>query len=214
MEHKKLYRGHPLFFNAGLALALLIVLAAFEWKTEVIHPKIDYQGENVDPTPLIPITIQKPPKPLKILKPEIVSNMSDIENELEKLQIDVEINTEPIEVILDEPEPEKPDIPVTNAQVMPTPKGGLQTFYEYVYENIEYSKDAIRLEIEGKVYVKFIVDKNGNITRAEVLKGVHESLDREALRVISSAPPWNPGRQGYRPVSVIMVLPVTFKLQH
>jgi len=68
------------------------------------------------------------------------------------------------------------------------------------------------MRIEGRVFVQFVVDKDGSITNVEVLKGIGGGCDEEAVRVVKNAPKWNPGKQRGRPVRVKMVLPITFKL--
>ena len=66
--------------------------------------------------------------------------------------------------------------------------------------------------IEGKVFLQFIVDKQGNLTQIIVAKGIGGGCDEEALRVISLAPKWRPGKQRGKPVSVIRIIPIHFKL--
>jgi protein TonB len=66
--------------------------------------------------------------------------------------------------------------------------------------------------IEGKVFVEFIVDKDGSITEVTVMKGIGSGCDEEAIRVIKAAPKWNPGKQRGQPVKVKLIVPITFKL--
>lgn len=94
----------------------------------------------------------------------------------------------------------------------PEPEGGIKAFYQYVAQSIRYPSEARRQGIEGKVFVQFVVDKNGELTSVEALKGIGKHCDEEAIRVIESAPAWKPGRQRGRAVKVRMVLPITFKL--
>ena len=68
------------------------------------------------------------------------------------------------------------------------------------------------MNIEGKVYVQFVVDKDGTLTDVKALKGIGAGCDEEAVRVIQEAPKWKPGKQRGRPVKVRMVLPIIFKL--
>jgi periplasmic protein TonB len=92
------------------------------------------------------------------------------------------------------------------------PKGGYPAFYKFVSENIKYPAQARRMNIEGKVYVEFIVGKDGKITEAKAVKGIGGGCDEEAVRIVMAAPPWNPGKQRGKPVRQRMVLPITFKL--
>ncbi|HNW50870.1 MAG TPA: energy transducer TonB [Prolixibacteraceae bacterium] len=93
---------------------------------------------------------------------------------------------------------------------MPEFPGGEIALYEWISNNIRYPKDAVDRGIKGKVYVNFVVDRNGNISNVHVVKSIHPSLDKEAIRVITSLPKWNPGLQGGKPVKVSYTLPINF----
>jgi len=83
----------------------------------------------------------------------------------------------------------------------------------YVTSNIIYPAEAKDKRISGLVFVNFIVDENGNLINAKILRSVHPLLDAEALRVIQSLPPkWTPGKQRGKPVKVAFTYPVRFKL--
>ena len=97
-------------------------------------------------------------------------------------------------------------------EVQPEPVGGLSSFYSYVGSNIEYPQSAKNMGLEGKVFLVFVIDTDGSINNVEVLKGVSEEIDREAIRVVENAPNWKPGEQNGGPVKVRMRLPITFKL--
>ncbi|MCB0697790.1 MAG: energy transducer TonB [Chitinophagaceae bacterium] len=84
--------------------------------------------------------------------------------------------------------------------------------YQFLTDNLVYPEDALKAKIEGRVNVKFIVTTTGDVTGAEVLKPVHPSLDKEALRVVSSMPKWKPGKQNGKTVNVYFTLPISFKL--
>jgi TonB family protein len=97
----------------------------------------------------------------------------------------------------------------------PQPKGGMSGLYEFLEKKKKYPKDAKRNGIEGKVYVEFIVDEQGNIPPEEIniLKGIYPSLDEEASRLISIMPKWKPGKdENGNPVRVKMIIPIQFKL--
>jgi periplasmic protein TonB len=100
----------------------------------------------------------------------------------------------------------------TIVEDQPQPKGGMAAFYEYVGKNLKYPAQARRMGIEGKVFVEFVVDKDGTITDVKAIKGIGAGCDEEAIRVIQLAPKWSPGKQRGRPVKVRMILPITFKL--
>jgi len=95
---------------------------------------------------------------------------------------------------------------------MPSFPGGPTNLMRYLATHIHYPKEAKRKKQQGKVYIHFIVEKDGRITHIHVVKGASPSLDAEAVRVIKEMPRWNPGYQKGKPVRVGFNLPVKFKL--
>ena len=105
-------------------------------------------------------------------------------------------------------------VPYTSVEVKPTFNGGdADAFVKYVQQNLKYPQRAIDNEEQGRVTVNFVVDQNGKIQNAKVVKGVSELLDAEALRVINSAPDWTPAKQGGKNVPVTYSIPVVFALR-
>ncbi|MBK8443334.1 MAG: energy transducer TonB [Sphingobacteriales bacterium] len=96
-------------------------------------------------------------------------------------------------------------------ELMPQFPGGDAELLKYLRSNIQYPEEAKRLKIEGKVFVSFVVEKDGNIANAKVLRGIGGGCNEEALRVIQNMPKWVPGLQGGEPVSVSFKLPIVFK---
>ncbi|MBL7858312.1 MAG: TonB family protein [Cyclobacteriaceae bacterium] len=92
------------------------------------------------------------------------------------------------------------------------PVGGMSAFYEYVSKNIAYTERAKNEGVEGKVFVQFIVEKDGRITEPMLLKGIGSGLDEVAFDLVKNAAPWIPGKQKGEPVRQKMVLPIVFKL--
>lgn len=99
------------------------------------------------------------------------------------------------------------------AEEMPSYKGGTEQLMKYFAENLNYPEIAKRAGVEGKVILGFIIDKSGHIKNVEVIRGIGAGCDEEAMRVISSMPDWNPGKQNGKPVSTLINIPVVFKLQ-
>jgi TonB family protein len=93
-----------------------------------------------------------------------------------------------------------------------TPVGDMEAFYNYLVENIEYPGECVEQNIEGRVFISCIVQKDGSITHAEVHKSAHPSLDAEALRVIRYAPKWNPATSAGKPIATKMIIPISFDL--
>jgi periplasmic protein TonB len=88
--------------------------------------------------------------------------------------------------------------------------GGFDAFKEYMRSNVKYPTQALEKGENGTVYVSMIVNQDGRISDAKVLRGVSQSLDAEALRVVSSMPPWKPGIQNGKTVRVRFNLPIKF----
>ena len=91
-------------------------------------------------------------------------------------------------------------------------KGGMDALVKYLTNNVRYPEAAVKNKITGKVFVSFVVTENGKIEKVKVLKGIHESLDAEAKRVVESMPDWNPAEKGGKKVSSEMQLPISFAL--
>ena len=84
--------------------------------------------------------------------------------------------------------------------------------YKFLASHIRYPDIAVQLEISGKVIIRFVVDEEGNIQNALVMKGIGAGCDEEAQRVVRSMPAWKPGMQGGIPVKVMYTLPINFQL--
>jgi protein TonB len=97
-------------------------------------------------------------------------------------------------------------------EVMPQYEGGMEALARYMRKNLKYPAVARRMGTEGSVYVSFIIDTEGHISEAKVIKGISKECDEEAVRVVSRMPSWIAGRQGNAPVIVRMVLPIKFQL--
>ena len=90
--------------------------------------------------------------------------------------------------------------------------GGMEKMYEYLNKNIIYPEMAKENGIQGKVFVQFVVWKDGTIRDINVVKGVHPTLDKEAVRVVKSMPNWKPGKQRGKDVNSRFTLPVKFRI--
>jgi TonB family protein len=100
----------------------------------------------------------------------------------------------------------------TEIDKMPEYPGGTEGLTKYLVNNLHYPEAAVSTKTTGKVFVSFIVSKDGKITNPTIKRGVSKELDNEALRVISSMPNWIPGEKDGKKVDAEMVLPVSFKL--
>ncbi len=200
--------------SIGLMLSLLFIVTAFEWKSPykaiVIEPY--HLKDNFDDLIDITITIQQPPKP--ILPRAVIEVPDEVEIDIEPHIFDVEtLQDDKIEeLVIAAPIDEEPDIMYDFPEVYAEPIGGMSSFYKFISEHIKYPRRAISTKTEGKVYVSFVVEKDGTITNITLLKGIGAGCDEEAIRVIGLVPKWNPGRQGAHPVKTRMRLPIFFRL--
>ncbi|XOV92959.1 MAG: TonB family protein [Bacteroidota bacterium] len=223
METKKnpkfdLSRKYGLILNIGFCLSLSLVIAAFEWPSYKDSGIVDLGKVEIEITEIIdtPLTDQPPPKPPVIQLPEIeaVPDEKEIEEELPP-DFDVEMTEGAIiEDIVPKIKEEEPDVVWDFVEEKPQFPGGIEAFFKFVGDNLNYPLQARRMGIEGKVYLQFIVDKDGSITEVNALKGIGAGCDEEAVRVLNQAPKFIPGKQRGRPVKVKMILPVYFKLSN
>ena len=97
-------------------------------------------------------------------------------------------------------------------EVMPQYPGGQIAMLKYIMENMKYPEQAMKEGIQGRVTVRFIVEKDGSISNVSPIHPVHPLLDKEAIRVVKSMPKWSPGKQHGKPVRVQLIVPIMFKL--
>lgn len=222
MELKKnpqadLTRKTNLFFAIGLVVSLLLIIVAFEWKSYDEVAAIDFgaTNDNFEELIEIPITEQPPPPPPKIQQPEIIEVPEDeeIEEEIE-LDIDLDVEEETVveDIVFEEAPEEEPVEQIFEVvEEQPTPEGGMEAFYKFVGKELRYPAQANRMGVEGRVFVQFVVDEQGNVSEVKAVKGIGAGCDEEAVRVIKQTK-WNPGKQRGRAVKVRMIMPVLFKL--
>ncbi|WP_372934188.1 energy transducer TonB [Mariniphaga sediminis] len=225
METKKtnaanLENKRNLFFLIGLVIALGFTLLAFEWS---VAPKKAESLGTVQFQPvaeeMVPITREPeaklpPPKVVEILN--IVEDHVDIDDEI--LIEDSEANDETVidftpVIFKNTEEPEREEkifIAVDDPAEFP---GGDRALYKYISDQVRYPVVAQENGIQGKVFVKFVVNEVGMVSNAEILRGVDISLDQEALRVVNSLPKFKPGRQQGRAVKVYYSAVINFQLQ-
>ena len=94
----------------------------------------------------------------------------------------------------------------------PKPDGGMKALYDYIGQNLKYPEIAKKEGIQGKVFVEFIVEKDGKISNVKAIKGIGGGCDEEAVRVLKASPIWIPADIMGMPVKVRMILPISYKL--
>ena len=106
-----------------------------------------------------------------------------------------------------------PSKPYDVVEQMPQYPGGTGKLFEYLTKNVRYPKEAEDKCLQGRVIATFVVEKDGSITNAKIVKSIDPALDAEALRVVNGMPNWIPGRQNGETVRVKYTVPITFRLQ-
>ncbi|MGQ1889306.1 energy transducer TonB [Thermophagus sp. OGC60D27] len=216
LESKK-----TVFMQIGLVVVLSLVFIAFEWTTTdtKVNEGLKIEEDEVEEE-IIPITRQdevKPPPPPPPPKVTDILNIvqDDVELEEELIIQDTEATEETevdfTDMTTDEEEEEAPVFFIV--EEMPEFPGGELALHKYLASTIEYPVIAQENGIQGRVYVKFVVNTDGSITDVEIARGVDPSLDKEALRVVKSMPKWKPGKQRGKSVRVSYTVPINFVLQ-
>ncbi|MCK0161757.1 energy transducer TonB [Allomuricauda sp. F6463D] len=237
MEPKKnpkldVKRNSLLFFFVGMTLMLFLAYLALEWKTyyqanawDVGNLKV--QDELEEETPFLKLKIPEPPKP-KIKTPPVIDVVEDEKDIIETVIASSEPNQdteitpiESIEVADNDIPDEVPFMLIENAPVFPgcenetSEKEKKACFQEmilkHIRKNFRYPEVAQEMGLQGRVSVVFTVQKDGNIGDIK-LRGPHESLEKEAARIISKLPKLQPGKQRGTAVKVPYSIPITFKL--
>jgi protein TonB len=206
-----------LFFNIGLVLSLLFVISAFEWKFVENISGVDFGvSDPLDGPEIITLTVQPPPPKPQLKQITLIEVDNEEEIEVENITFTLDVGeVDKIEDIVPDMgdlEDEKVDITHDIVETMPSFEGGISEFYKFVSKNLQYPAQARRMGIEGKVYVYFVVDKDGSLSDIEVVKGIGAGCDEEVLRITKLSPNWNPGKQRGTPVRVRMMMPITFRL--
>lgn len=97
-------------------------------------------------------------------------------------------------------------------EILPEPRGGAEAWSKFLQKNMHYPPQASDGHIQGKVFLSFIVEKDGHLSNIEIVRGVGYGLDEEAARVLKLAPAWKPGIQNGQPVRVKFTLPINFQI--
>lgn len=220
-----------LFFTVAFISYPIIMRMLNEQEDSIVIEKNTIVNEMVAPPPLDEAT---PPPPevklpqieqIKFVPPKIVETVTK-EEEIKTIEEvkqatnigtqDVEgtkeIITEPVKEIIKEVE-KKEEEPLLIVEKMPSFPGGDGALYKFIQENMRYPQAAQDYNIQGTVYVQFVVGKDGKIKDAKVLKDIGGGCGTEAIRVVNMLPPWNPGEQAGRNVPVIVKMPIKFQLR-
>lgn len=213
-----------LFIEIGFVVSLLIVLAAFEWTSKEKKESV-MQAETTEiiEEEIIPITQDTPPPPPETPQMPVMSDLIEIvdddivvENDIINLEDDANLGVEIIDYVeqVEEEVVEEETIPFMFVEEKPKFNGGdANEFSKWVGKNLVYPEIAKENGVSGRVMLQFTINPDGSLSNIIVLRGVDESLDKEAVRVVSQSPKWTPGRQRDRAVKVSYTFPVIFQLR-
>lgn len=204
-----------LFFNIGLVISLLFVISAFEWKLVMQQPHVDLGSNFIPEDPVMITPTVHPPAKKPVVQQISVIEIVDDEIDVPALEIQIAIDQDPVIKTVNPVEglpDEHVDVVHDLVETMPSFDGGLGEFYKFVSKNLKYPPQARRMGIEGKVFVHFVVDKDGSLVDIKIVRGIGAGCDKEVMRIVKMSPKWNPGKQRGNPVKVRMMLPITFKL--
>jgi periplasmic protein TonB len=191
-----------------------------ERQVEIKMENLDQPNEAVAPPPPPPPPPADVVQAAKYVPPVVVDSVKPEEQvqlmTMDQAQVEVK-NEEVVEVVQEvkeeikeaEPEPE----PFVVVEEMPMFPGGDPELLKYIAEHTQYPEVAKENNIQGRVIVRFCVTSKGGVSQVSVLKGVDPELDKEAIRVVNSLPPFKPGKQGGKPVPVWYMVPITFTLK-
>ena len=160
------------------------------------------------PPPAAPVVTEV----LNVVEDDVELEQQDILTS-EDTQMDAQTVTYTPPPAVEEEEEEAAQQIFTVVEEMPKFPGGDAELLKFISKSIRYPVIAQENGIQGRVICSFVVNRDGSIVDAQVLRGVDPSLDKEALRVINSMPKWSPGKQRGKPVRVKYTVPITFRLQ-
>ena len=191
-----------------------------ERQVEIKLENLDQPAEQVAPPPPPPpppadvVQQQKyvPPQVVDSIKPEDVKQLmtaDQAQTEVTNKEV-VEVQQQVKEEV-QEAEPEQQ--PFVVVEEMPMFPGGDVALLKYIADHIQYPEIAKENNIQGKVIVRFCVTPKGGVSQVSILKGVDPELDKEAIRVVNTLPPFKPGKQGGKPVPVWYMVPIAYTLK-
>lgn len=224
METKKSFKAdlgnkRGLLLEIGLVVTLVLVVAAFAYTPKeyrIERPDLTYAPVEVEMTE---ITREKPREAPRKVEIKPIADAIQIIRNTDKIQTDVDVSIfdveTPVEFVTVEPEPVVDDEVFLVAETMPSfMDGTIETFRAWVMQNVKFPQIALENNIQGRVVLSFVIDKDGRLTNVEVLQAPDRSLAEEAVRVLNKSPKWSPGKQRNQTVRVKFTLPVDFRVQN
>ena len=222
-EKADLERSKGTSLLIGFVMALSVMFVALEWTQREVEDNSElYMSRDVSMTEdMVPITLPEkktvPPPPAAVKTADVIKIVDDDSEELEDIMASQEdqiewVDLDEMDFIEVEPEPEEEEIFMV-VEDQPEFPGGYAALNEFIRKNLKYPAICRENGIQGRVIVSFIVEKDGRIVQPEVVKGLHPSADKEAIRVVNLLPPWKPGKQRGKEVRCKFTLPINYRLQ-
>ncbi len=219
LENKRL-----LFVELGAVVTLAVVYFAFSvGTTEKQVATLDAGTQQVIEEEFVPVTQETPPPPPEAPKIPVLSDQIDIvddevkvDDNIINLEDDDDLGVEIMDYVEgpEEEEIEEEAIPFQLVETKPSFMGGdANQFSKWVATRLVYPEIAKENGVQGRVMLQFRVEADGRVTNVKVIRGVEPSIDKEAVRVVSSSPKWSPGKQRDRAVPVTYTFPVYFQLR-
>jgi protein TonB len=222
------FKHRDLFFMFGLTVSLGLVFLAFQWNGPRLPEKV-MDIPEVDLTSFIPVMVHTD-EPEEVIvekesvwepepdpQPSISTDVKVVDDKkvIVKTTTIRSVDLEPVKI-------KKIRIPVKNdkkednkvydfTEIEPVFPGGVQAMYEWLSRNVSYPSFAIESNVEGTVYVSFVINKQGQVSDVQIIRGIGFGCDEEVTEAIKRMPLWNPGKQGGEAVNVRYKMPFTFK---
>lgn len=223
-ERADLEKRRGLYLEIGLVVILVAVLVAFNVKNydQEQVTVIERTAEDEIEETMIQTQEETPPPPPEPEVPEVTTELNVIEddaesdNEIGIVNAEVTDKTENIEIVqveVQEEEEEKEDEIFQVVEQDPEFPGGVEALYKFVQQNIKYPQLAKENNITGRVFVQFVVEKDGSVSNVRAARDIGGGCGAEAVRVVKSMPKWTPGKQRGKAVRAAYTLPVNFNLQ-
>lgn len=223
-ENASLENKRLIFVELGFVFALVVVFLAFSYSSkEQTAAVLDAGPQEAIEEEIIPITQETPPPPPEQAKMPVLSDQIDIidddievDDNILNLEDDDDLGVEIMDYVEgpEEETIEEEAIPFQLVEQKPSFKGGdANEFSKWVNQRLVYPEIAKENGVQGRVMLQFTVNADGTVSNVKVLRGVDPSLDKEAVRVVSSSPKWTPGKQRDRAVKVTYTFPVIFQLR-
>lgn len=227
MEIKKsrkadLEGGKGLSILMGIVVGLAVLFVGFEWGTQektiqkdegiadiIAEEEIDITRQEETPPP--PPPVEQVAEVLNVVEDDVeVENTDLLSSEDNQAEAQTQTYVPPVVKVEEEEESSQQIFMVV--EEMPEFPGGQAALMSFIAKSIKYPVVAQENGIQGRVTCSFVVNKDGSIVDAEVIRGIDPSLDKEALRVINTMPKWKPGKQRGKPVRVKFTVPINFRL--